>query len=239
MTNNIEHGNSKMVTAFLPCRAGSERVVKKNIRPFGTFSFGLTEIKLKQLVSCEDISKVVLSTNDDEIIEYASGLKQDKLVIHKRDASLASSTTSTDSVIRHAAELIGEGHILWTHVTSPFVGGEIYAQLISAYFDAINGGYDSLMTTTPLHGFLWDSSGPVNYDRTIEKWPRTQTLHPIHEVNSAAFITAATTYRDINDRIGNRPLLYPLDRITAMDIDWEDDFLLAEQVQLLKMRGVW
>ena len=38
------------------------------------------------------------------------------------------------------------------------------------------------MTTTLLQAFLWTESGPLTYDRGAEKWPRTQTLTPVHEV---------------------------------------------------------
>lgn len=84
------------------------------------------------------------------------------------------------------------------------------------------------MTTTPIHGFLWSKTAPINYDRQQEKWPRTQTLPVVHEVNSAVFLASAEIYRRLDDRIGERPYLYPLDKFVAMDIDWEEDFMLAE-----------
>lgn len=114
------------VYAFLPCRKGSERVPKKNIKPFGQFESGLVELKLKQLLDCSAIDKVILSTNDEEILDYAGTITHQKLVIHKRDDSLCSSSTSTDELISHALSLVPDGHILWTHVTSPFINSEQY-----------------------------------------------------------------------------------------------------------------
>jgi CMP-N-acetylneuraminic acid synthetase len=223
------------VVAFLPCRKGSERVPLKNIRPFGPFSHGLIEIKLRQLLSCGAIDRVVLSTNDDEILSLANDLcVGDRLVIHRRDESLCSSATSTDDLVAHAAKLIvplsAECHILWTHVTSPFVTAWHYAEIIAEYAQALSQGHDSLMTTTPLHSFLWSESGPINYDRAVEKWPRTQTLIPVQEVNSAGFLAPASIYASHNDRIGPHPKLFPLDRMVSLDIDWEEDFMIAEQL---------
>src|SRR5690606_41041916 len=63
------------------------------------FSNGLIELKLRQLFECELIDKVVLSTNDDEILEYASSLAEDRLILHKRADHLASSKTSTDELV--------------------------------------------------------------------------------------------------------------------------------------------
>lgn len=218
------------ISVFLPCRAGSQRVPKKNIKPFYVFQNGLIELKLKQLLSCELIDEVILSTNDEDILNFSQSITNKKLRTHKRAEHLCTSETSTDELVSHALELIPEGHILWTHVTSPFINSDKYKDIIEAYLKCIDNGFDSLMTTTPIHGFLWNESSPLNYDREIEKWPRTQTIPPIHEVNSGAFINSADNYRKLNDRIGKKPYLMKLDKITAHDIDWHEDFVIAESI---------
>ncbi|NQV11636.1 MAG: hypothetical protein HQ527_10810 [Cyanobacteria bacterium] len=105
-----------------------------------------------------------------------------------------------------------------------------YAEMITGYAQALSEGYDSLMATTPLHSFLWSESGPLNYDRSVEKWPRTQTLIPVQEVNSAGFLASASIYASHNDRIGPHPKLFPLGKLVSLDIDWEEDFMIAEQL---------
>lgn len=219
---------SNKVTCFLPCRAGSQRVLRKNIKPFAGFEYGLIQIKLQQLFASKLIDEIVLTTNDDDIIAYAKSVQTTKLRIHKRVDSLSSGATSTDQLVAHALELIPEGHILWTHVTSPFITQKHYDQFIRVYKDQLSNGYDSLMTTTPIHGFLWQNGQPMNYDRSIEKWPRTQTLEAIQEVNSGAFLASSKIYRHMDDRIGERPYLYELDKLTSHDIDWPEDFVVAE-----------
>mgnify|MGYP000561624068 CR=1 FL=1 len=223
------------VSCFLPCRKGSERVPRKNIKPFSNFENGLLEVKLNQLCRAKRIDYIYLSTNDDEIIEYAESLSTSKIIIHKRSEQLSSSLTSTDSLVAHVLNLIPSGHIIWTHVTSPFVTAEIYDAVIAEYFKKLSEGYDSLMTTTGIQGFIWDGISPVNYDRKEEKWPRTQTLKLLHEVNSAAFIASAEIYKKNEDRIGARPYLYLLDKIASLDVDWPEDFELAEFVANSKL----
>jgi len=219
-----------MITAFLPCRKGSQRVPKKNIKPFAGYDFGLIQIKLQQLIDAKNINKILLSTNDTEILDYASSLNNSKIVCHHRSEYLATSETSTDGLVGHALDLIPEGHILWTHVTSPFVNGQLYDHIIAKYKTVLHEGYDSLMTTNLIHGFIWNDNQPINYDRSKEKWPRTQTLEPLHEVNSAVFLSTCTNYQKLNDRIGNKPFLFPLDKIQGFDIDWEDDFEIAQAI---------
>ncbi|MET0370825.1 MAG: acylneuraminate cytidylyltransferase family protein [Sphingobium sp.] len=223
------------IVAFLPCRKGSERVPKKNIRPFAGVKNGLIEIKLMQLLACPEIDEVILSTNDQEILKFAEKFSGDRLRVHRRAEELSSSLTSTDELVAHARSIIVNGHILWTHVTSPFVTSDHYSQIIATYLDGLDKGYDSLMTTTLLHAFLWTAEGPINYDRAVEKWPRTQTLPALHEVNSAAFLAPCEIYDIHRDRIGNSPILYTLDKLQSIDIDWEADFHFAEQLLLHDM----
>jgi len=219
---------SDKFTCFLPCRAGSQRVLKKNIKPFAGFEFGLIHIKLKQLLASKFLDEIVLTTDDEDILAYAQSLNEPRIRLHKRVASLASSFTSTDQLVAHALELIPNGHILWTHVTSPFITEKHYNQIICVYLDQLDAGFDSLMTTTAIHGFLWQHEQPINYDRKIEKWPRTQTIEPVHEVNSGVFLAPTSVYRTLDDRIGHRPYLYNLDKFTSYDIDWPEDFMIAE-----------
>ena len=226
------------INVFLPCRKGSQRVPKKNIKQFAGYEKGLIEIKLRQLINASLIDKIYLSTNDDEILDYAKSLNNSKIVIHKRAEILSSSETSTDDLVAHALDLIKEGEILWTHVTSPFLNTDSYDAIIRKYKEIVSKGYDSLMTTNLIHGFLWDDDKPINYDRSKEKWPRTQTIKPIQEVNSAVFLTNANIYKNLDDRIGEKPYLYPLDKIQGFDIDWEDDFKIAEAMAKAKVAQI-
>jgi len=218
----------KKVSCFLPCRKGSERIPNKNVKPFGQYQNGLLEIKLNQLLSAEHINKIYLSTNDESIIEYAHSLCSERIIIHARDEALSSSITSTDDLIQHAAELVDDEHILWTHVTSPFITQHIYDQMIIKYNEGLQKSYDSLMSVTEIYGFLWSQKGPINYDRSTEKWPRTQTLEPVYDINSGAFISSKENYIKFQDRVGKTPYLYVLNKKDGHDIDWPIDFLLAE-----------
>ncbi len=226
------------LTAFLPCRAGSQRVPHKNTRPFADEAEGLLGIKLRQLIACPEIDAIVLSTNDPEVVGIAEpyATSESRLTIEARPDRLCSSATSTDEVIAYVPEIIPEGDVLWTHVTSPFYDAADYSEAIGTYRAARAAGtHDSLMGVTELHAFLWSDEAPVNYDRAVERWPRTQTLDPLYEVNSAIFIAPIETYRALGDRIGERPLLHVIPKPRTVDIDWEEDFTIA--AELWRLRG--
>ncbi|MGF2618131.1 acylneuraminate cytidylyltransferase family protein [Rossellomorea vietnamensis] len=224
---------SKPVVAFLPCRKGSQRVIKKNIRTFAELEGGLTRIKAQQLNECELIDKIVISTDDEEVISICDEVLKNSsksVVIDRRPKELASSETSTDDLINYVGTLIPEGEVLWTHVTSPFINSDIYSKAIRLYLNAKKQELaDSLTTVTKHQKYFWNSNGkPINYDRAVEKWPRTQTMEPMYELNSGIFLCDSSIYLIKNDRVGDQPYLYELSNIEAMDVDWEEDFELAE-----------
>lgn len=220
---------NKSVTAFLPCRAGSERIPNKNTKPFTEDGRSLLEIKLSQLELCELVSSIVLSTNDQKVLDLVSTLDSKKILIDIRPEHLASSSTSTDELINYVPGVIEGDHILWTHVTSPFIETSDYDAIIYKYFENI-AEYDSLMTAKKVQGFIWDENNALNYDRNIEKWPRTQTLPIWYELDSGAFISSRKNYLELSDRIGRKPLIHELEPIKSIDIDWPDDFELAQKV---------
>lgn len=224
----------EQVIAFLPCRKGSKRVVGKNIRRFGGVEGGLTRIKLGQLMDCAAIDRVVVSTDDEAVMTIChdvAGSRRKPLEVLHRDGRLAADDTSTDDLVRHVPEIIPGGVVLWTHVTSPFLGAEQYEAAIAAYGNAVaSGKHDSLMSVTRIQTFLWDESGPVNYDRTREKWPATQSLPPLFEVNSGLFLIEAGLMRRFDDRIGERPFLYETGHLHSFDIDTESQFELGDRL---------
>ena len=219
------------VTCFLPCRAGSERVKNKNTRQFAGIEGGLLKIKLDQLIRCSLIDTIVLSTDDQKVIDV-SKTYGNRIRIDNRPSELASSDASTDDLIRYVGKIISGPHILWTHVTSPFTGEDIYTRAINDYFSFIKTGkFDSLMSVTPLRVHVWDRKGePVNYKRAEIRWPRSQQVDPLFEVNSAIFINSRGNYIRLEDRIGLNPYLFEMDQTESLDIDYEDDFLLAESI---------
>lgn len=219
------------ISVFLPCRAGSERVPHKNTRPFAGVEGGLLRIKLNQLIACNLVDTIVLSTNDDEVIRIAESLSSEKIHIDRRPEHLATSSASTDDLVKYVPEVIKDGAVLWTHVTSPFIDEELYAKAIDQYKEVLQqGDHDSLMSVMALRTFIWNKSGAVNYDRQKEKWPRTQTIEPLFEVDSGIFLADVNIYRNLQDRIGEKPFLFENNDIAAFDIDWEEDFFIAEAI---------
>lgn len=95
----------KDVNVFLPCRSGSERVVKKNTRPFAGVEDGLIAIKLGQPANVRNVSRIVVSTDDEEVKAVARRFN-DKSIIDTRPDYLASSATVTEDIINYVPTIV-------------------------------------------------------------------------------------------------------------------------------------
>lgn len=223
-----------MLTVFLPCRKGSQRVPDKNVKDFAGIKGGLLNIKLQQLISLPIAERILVSSNDERVLEFASTVKDSRIILDERPDELGSSSTTTDELINYVPKLIEDGDVLWTHVTSPFINSRDYEHAIKIYLQKRNEGYDSLMTVLKLQGFIWNKDGPISYNRSELKWPMTQNVEPLYEVDSGMFISSLENYRDFGDRIGSNPYLLTQDKSKSVDIDWPEDFDFAEKLWLRK-----
>lgn len=220
-----------MITAFIPCKKSSERVPNKNTKRFGEYSFGLIEMKIKQLLLVGEVTTILVSTNDTNILNFVRALDNPKIIGVKREPHLCSNQTHLEDLVCHACSLI-DGDILWTHVTAPFLSPKTYSNMIESYKGNVIKGYDSLLTVLPVRTHLISNKGAVNYDSSINKCPPTQTLPNIVQVTHGAFLASKQVMLDHSDRVGSNPFFYKLNQIQSLDIDWPNDFELCNSIEL-------
>lgn len=222
------------IAFFLPTRKGSERVRNKNTRPFAGIEGGLLKIKLEQLLQIKRVGQIIVSTNDPETIATCRINGNERIKIVERPERLCLSSTVIEEFIDYIPTIVDAEHIFWVHATAPFADKKILEEALDCYEQKviIEQKFDSLLSVTKIQQFLWDKTQNkcINCDRSIIKWPRTQDLEPLYEINHAFYINSRQNYLKYHDRIGIKPLLFDLDKIHSFDIDWEDDFVIAEML---------
>lgn len=220
------------VAFFLPTRKGSERVENKNIKPFAGIEGGLIENKIRQLVQSKMIDEIILSTNDEICINVVKpyALKDKRIRIVPRPEELCLSSTNLQDLICYVPTITDAEHILWGHVTTPLIGAEKYDDAIKLYSEKLLEGYDSLVGVKELKNFLLNKDGNLINNTTNILWPRTQDLDPLYEINHTVFLTNREVYLEQKNRIGRKPYLHVMDEIHSFDIDWPDDFVIAEMM---------
>lgn len=219
---------------FLPTRKGSERVINKNTRTFAGIEGGILRVKLDQLLAVDRISSIIVSTNDEATINIAESFNDPRIKIVERPEYLCLSSTVIQDFINYIPTIVDAEHIFWVHTTAPFADSKVLNDALDVYERKVIFGkeFDSLLSVTKIQQFLWSEKENkcINHDRTKILWPRTQDLDPLFEINHAFYINSKENYLKFQDRIGKKPFLYELDKIHSLDIDWGDDFALAEIV---------
>ncbi len=221
---------SNKIAFFLPTRKGSERVKNKNTKNFAGIEGGLIENKIRQLVGTKFIDEIILSSNDEicmSIVEKYAKI-DDRVKIIPRPEELCLSTTNLQDLICYVPTITQADHILWGHVTTPLAGSEEYDAGIKLYLEKLSEGYDSLVGVTELKNFLLNKEGQLINNTTNIPWPRTQDLAPLYEINHTMFLAKREVYVEQKNRIGKKPLLYVMDKTHSYDIDWPEDFEIAE-----------
>ena len=131
-----------------------------------------------------------------------------------------------NAVLLHTITQIDANYVLQTHSTNPLLRAGTISSGIREFLSALPH-YDSLFSVTRRQVRLWDASAkPINHDPNVLL--RTQDLPPVYEENSCVYLFPRSMLEERGNRIGERPLLFPIDPTEAIDIDEEVDFQFAE-----------
>ena len=212
------------ITALVPMKGHSERVPGKNLRAM--CNKPLFYWILDVLSRSKFIDRIVVNTDSSEIARLTSTLFD--VTIIDRPAELQGDFFVANDLIAYDLSQIPDAEFfLQTHSTNPLLKTETIDRAIAAFFQ--QSKYDSLFSVTELYTRLyWAEGTPLNHDPS--KLIRTQDLEPIYEENSCLYIFSRTSFNKKKNRIGESPLMFPIDRFEAIDIDEEFDFLLAESL---------
>ena len=219
------------LVALVPMRHDSERVVGKNYRVLG--GRPLFHHIVSTLLAVPRIDKIVIDTDSDVIAESAAKAFPEVQVI-ERPERLRGGDVAMNDVLLHDIDVVEADLYLQTHSTNPLLTPQTVSDALAA-FDAA-GDSDSLFTVTPLQTRLWTPDGrAINHDPNVLL--RTQDLPPVMEENSCLYVFSGDLLRGRGNRIGERPLLYPLSPEEAWDIDEESDWTVVEALYAARERA--
>lgn len=211
------------VIALLPMRHASVRVPGKNYRPFA--GRPLYHHIVEALLACPRIERIVIDT-DSELLRADAAEHFPTVTVLERPPHLRADTVPMNDVLLNTIGQVEAEFYLQTHSTNPLLRAASIDRAVGRFLEAYPI-HDSLFSVTRLQTRLWDQlSRPVNHNAAILL--RTQDLPPIYEENSCLYIFTGDTLRQRHNRIGERPLLFDVERLEAMDIDEELDFKVAE-----------
>ncbi len=225
----------KKVLAVIPARGGSKGIPGKNIKPFA--GKPLIAHSIETALNCPLIDRTVVSTDDAPIAEVARAHGAEVI---DRPGELASDAALVIDAIKHAIlEVECDDQpvdiVMLLEPTSPFRRPEDLEECIQVLLD---DRADSVATFTESHvspNRLWRvSDGVVEpYIEGAVPWLPRQKQPVAHELTGQIYGISRKVLFEQPDSISlllGRKYAVITPRETALDIDTEFDFVMAEKV---------
>ena len=218
---------NKTFLAIIPARGGSKRLPRKNIldlsgRPMISWSID-AGLKSKY------IDKVVVSSDDDEILDIAKKFKAETV---KRPGKLASDIATSNDVVKHTLENIEEhDYIVLLQPTSPLRNYKHIDEAIKLLEKKSADAIISVCKTdhTPLWSNTLQEDGSLESfikDEVIDK--RSQDLKDYYRLNGAIYICKRDNFlKEETLFLRENIYAYIMDKESSIDIDEEIDLTIA------------
>lgn len=210
------------ITAIIPVREGSRRLKNKNIASFNGTT--LLEHKIEILKKVPEITKIVVSSDSEIMLKMA---EEHKVDVHRRPVEFCDEMSRPfgDTVELVCSSVEGD-HILWAPCTSPLIYPALYSRAIGLYFEALEKGYDSLISVELFKHFMWDENAPLNYELGDKQVP-SQDLPNLYVVTNGILLAPREKTIEWKYTYGRKPYKFNIDKFATVDIDDELDLIHA------------
>ena len=218
------------IVAVIPARGGSKGVPRKNLRRVGGVPLVARAIAAARATA--SIDRVVVSTDDEEIAAVA---KEWGAQVVTRPAALADDdAASSESALLHALDALEAAGVtpdilVFLQATSPFIDPrdiDVAVDLVIA------NEHDCVFSAVETYGFLWAADAGiargVNHDPGVR--PRRQDREPHYLETGAFYVMDAAGFRTAEHRFFGRVGLVEVAERTAVEIDTEEQLVLAQAI---------
>ena len=216
----------KEVTAVVVARKGSVRVPGKNYRTLaGEPMFAR---KLRQLLACKKVDRVVFGTDDDSMLLAARDMGCE--TVRRPDFFCDETKASANDMIGNMMDSISTDIVLWAHCTNPLISPKTYDDAINTFL-GFDGKYDSLLSVVELREHLWhdtqNGKAPLNYNPYLGRHTPARELPPYYMQDGGIFIQPYEQMKGNRYFFGQKPYLFIVPHDEFLDINEERDFMLA------------
>lgn len=218
--------DKQRVVALLPMKAHSSRIPGKNFREMA--GKPLYKWILDTLLSIDEIDQVIINTDAREILAEKGLTESSRVVIRDRKKELCGDEVSMNLVLADDVESVTADIYIMTHTTNPLLSSETTRAGLNKFItEKKAGNCDSLFTVNKIQTrFYREDGSPINHDP--DNLIPTQELEPWFEENSNLYMFTADSFSKTCARIGEKPIMHEIPRIESVDIDEEEDWIIAE-----------
>lgn len=215
------------VTAVIVVRKGSKRVKAKSMLELDGES--LISRKVKQLLKCKNVNRVVVGSDSDEMLEEARIAGAE--AVRRPDFYCNEEIASANDMIKNMCELITTDVVVWAHCTNPMLSTNTYEQAVDKFFEVTTQGYDSLLSVVELKEHLWNTNKTVfNYNPYAERHTPARELPPMYMQDGGIFIQPYINMKKNSYFFGQKPYLFEIPKDEFLDINEYRDYLLAKAI---------
>ena len=222
-------GQRKEVVALIPVREGSQRVKNKNFKPFSNEK-SLLNLKIKQLKESDCFDKIYISSDSSVAEEIAH---QEGASFLYRDPYMCGHEARLYEYNNYMLNTVpGDPIVAWTMTTAPLF--DDYSAVVSRYHEMDKQKFDSLITVIPHNGFLVDANAkPINC--SFGHWHLlTQELREAYEITGGVYMALKSNQLKWSYWFGPKAYLYQTTKYRSIDVDDEEDFIIAEVLHASK-----
>jgi CMP-N-acetylneuraminic acid synthetase len=212
------------ILAVIPARGGSKGIPRKNIKMLA--GNPLISYSIKNALQSKYIHKVVVSTDDDEIL-YVSKLCGADVI--DRPKELAGDSITLDPVIYHALNYVENlenekyDFVITLQPTSPLLKVETIDKAIKLI---LKENLDTLISVKADFHLCWTIENE-HFTPLYEERKNRQYLDPIYR-ETGSFLISKRGLISKHNRIGEKLSLFKVPSEESIDIDTYDDWMIAE-----------
>jgi N-acylneuraminate cytidylyltransferase len=182
------------------------------------------------------VDRCYLDTESEEIIQECQDLTADGLRLLRRPPELATNEATGNDLMMWELGAIEPCDVLCqTFATAPMLRPETIDnclwRLSQAYrvSDGRWEAYDSCLTVVKEEGYFWDADyEPINFD--LDTLPNSDCLPCWLKETHGLYGILTATLRQLKRRVGRNPLLFPIPKREALDINDAEDLWMAERM---------
>jgi CMP-N-acetylneuraminic acid synthetase/regulator of RNase E activity RraA len=208
------------VIAFLPAKGSSSRIESKNMKLLDGKPLFLHT--LEKLVDSGLFDEVILDTESQDIIDAASEID---CSIMRRDPELATNKTDGNKMFYNEVKHSEADIYVQVICTSPFID----MNTIKVGIEKLKSSqdFDSAVLVRKERQYTWNTQGP---EYNIDSIPNSVDLGDTIVETMGLYIVRKEAALNLKRRIGNSPLLLEASPLEAIDVNWPEDFQLAELI---------
>lgn len=234
----MENKNPPLVLGIIPARGGSKSVPRKNIKLLG--GRPLLFYMLSAALGARLLSRVVVSSEDDEILSVARTYGGEKVLL-RRPKKLAQDKTPDVPMLQHAVKAIEKidgcvfDYVVQLHVTTPFVTSKDIDAALERLFGSEAESIVSVCQVNEYHPIKMKKIVDGRLAQYVPDFEerstvRRQDLEPVYWRNGGLYASKRHIVMERGRVFGDHVLPYIMPPERSVDMNSIIDFWTAEAV---------